>query len=151
MPGPAPKDPSTRARRNKTTTAATLDADGGDTVERPDLPDLGWHPLAVQWWEDLWSSPMSPEYLNMDRHVIMRYGQTVSDYWLAESPKERAEIHVRLEAMSKALGTDPMARRSLQWSIEQVETAQEKRKRRGSGREKTEQPKGDPRATLRAV
>lgn len=147
MPGPASKHPSARARRNKTSTAATLVSDG--PIERPELPDLGWHPLAVEWWNDLWSSPMSPEYLQMDRHVIMRYGQTVSDYWNAESPKERAEIHVRLEAMSKSLGTDPMARRSLQWTIEQVKSAQQKSQAREE--RKPQRPKGDPRATLKAV
>lgn len=151
MPGPAPKDPSVRARRNKSSTRAVLSAD--HDIETPPLPEgFAWHSLTTQWWEDIWSSPMAPEYAASDINGLFRVAMLYNDFWLAESYKERAEIQVRLEKADADYGTNPMARRRLEWQVEQSEDS----KARGSKRRKAEAPTppaqdppdGDPRLKL---
>ena len=149
MPGPAPKDPSTRARRNKTSTRATLRSDAA--IIAPELPDREWHPLTLEWWRDLWASPMAPEYVDSDRHGLFTYAMMVDDFWTATTPKERRECLVRLESMWKAFGTAPMPRRSLQWEIERAEDAKAKGTRRDLQASERKRPKGDPRGVLRAL
>lgn len=151
MSGPIPKDPSVRARRNKTSTAATLRADAA--IVAPELPaGVDWHPLTVEWWRDLWASPMAPEYVEADRHGMFRVAMLVNDFWCAETPKERAELQVRLEKGDADFGTNPMARRRLQWEIERTEDAVAKgSKRRASASGSSGSKKGDPRGILRAL
>lgn len=135
MPGPAPKDPSVRARRNKSTTRAVLSAD--HDIEAPELPDgVGWHPLTRRWWADLWSSPMATEYADMDINGMFRVAMLVNDFWAAETYKERAEIQIRLEKADADFGTNPMARRRLEWQIEETEgkQAQGSRRRANEGK-----------------
>jgi len=142
MPGPTPKDPSTLARRNKKTTAAALKADAA--IVTPELPFADWHDLALEWWRDLWSSPLSVEYLSMDRHALMRCMMHVNDYWQATTPKERNEASVRIEAAEKALGLNPMARRGLGWKVEKTEDANPVRRTHA----KQSNAKTDPRLAL---
>ena len=151
MAGPLPKDPSTRARRNKVATRATLRADAA--IVAPELPALGmaWHPMTIEWWRDLWASPMAPEYDESDRHGLFNFAVLVNDFWTAETAKERRETMVRLESMWKFFGTAPLPRRSLQWEIERAEDARAKGEKRETRRAEAAKPKGDPRATLRAL
>lgn len=147
MPGPAAKDSSTRARRNKTSTKATLVADAA--IVAPELPGADWHPMTLEWWRDLWASPMAPEYDESDRHGLFMYARMVDDFWCAETAKDRRETLVRIEAMWKSFGTVPLARRSLQWEIQRAEDAKAKGAKRAAA--KATEPKGDPRAILRSV
>lgn len=145
------KDPSSRARRNKATTRATLSADHG--IEAPDLPEhFVWHPLTKSWWADLWLSPMAAEYLDMDINGLYRVAMLMNDFWLAESPKERAEAQVRLEKADAEYGTNPLARRRLEWQIEQTEDSKRKgRKRSADGDDEPVAPPDpdvDPRLRL---
>lgn len=148
MPGPTPKDPSTRARRNKTATKATLVADAA--IVAPELPGSDWHSMTLEWWRDLWASPMAPEYDESDRHGLFMYAHMVNDFWTAETSKDRRETLVRIEAMWKSFGTVPLARRSLQWEIQRAEEAQAKGKKQAAAKSPPK-PKGDPRAILRSV
>lgn len=145
------KDPSVRARRNKATTRATLSAD--HDVEEPPLPDgFVWHSLTQKWWSALWRSPMAPEYLDMDLHGLYRVAMLYNDFWMADTPKERAEIQVRLEKADAEYGTNPLARRRLEWQIETTEDSKRKgRKRRASETEPQQQATSagaDPRLRL---
>lgn len=149
MPGPLPKDPSARARRNKAATRATLRSDAA--IIAPELPNLDWHPLTLEWWRDLWASPMAGEYDDSDRHGLFTYAMMVNDFWTADTARDRRECLVRLEAMWKAFGTAPMPRRSLQWEIERAEDAKAKGSARAVRAAERERPKGDPRAVLRAL
>lgn len=129
MPGPTKKDPSVTARRNKTTTRAVLSAD--HDVEAPELPvDVAWHSMTKRWWADIWSSPMAPEYAESDVNGLLRVAMLYNDFWMAETPKERAEIQVRLEKADVDYGTNPMARRRLEWQIEQSEDSKAKGQKR---------------------
>lgn len=145
------KDPSARARRNKASTRSMLTAD--HDVEEPPLPEgFAWHSLTVQWWSALWRSEMAPEYLDMDIHGLYRVAMLYNDFWMAESAKERADIQVRLEKADAEYGTNPLARRRLEWQIETTEDS----KRKGRKRRATEtvepaaadSPQSDPRLRL---
>lgn len=149
MPGPAPKHPSTRARRNTSPTARTFASDVA--VEAPDLPEIrsnGWHVMTLAWWADLWKSPMAAEYLQVDSHALIRMALLIDDYWRKPSHYLAAEIRQQ----EQRFGLTPLDRRRLEWSIEQAEDAKD----RGHGRrERAAKPQpttvNDPRNVLRAV
>lgn len=147
---PLPKDPATRARRNKSSTRATLSAD--HDIEAPPLPEgIAWHPLTSSWWDGIWASPMAPEYADMDIHGLYRVAMLMNDFWLAETPKQRAEIQVRLEKADADFGTNPLARRRLEWQIEATEDSKAKgKKRRGEDKPPVDPPApgSDPRLKL---
>jgi hypothetical protein len=147
-----PKDPSVRQRRNKTSTNATLKAD--PDLEVPNLPKRGgWHEQTSAWWADVWASPMAPEYDDSDKHGLFALAVLVDDFWTAESSRERKELAAEIRQQSQRFGLSPIDRRRLQWTIEQVDEAQDKGQRRRERSEPAKKPTGgtDPRATLRAV
>lgn len=148
MPGPAPKHPAARARRNKAATRATLSGD--HDIEPPALPDgIAWHALTVQWWADIWSSPMAPEYIHADINGLFRVAMLYNDFWSASTYKERADIQVRLEKADADYGTNPMARRRLEWQIETTEESKARgSKRRGVEKPAPVDPGVDPRLRL---
>ncbi|OBJ86979.1 hypothetical protein [Mycobacterium sp. 1245852.3] len=143
------KDPSIRARRNKASTRAILNPD--HDIAAPPLPDgIEWHQLTRKWWSDLWKSPMAPEYMTVDINGLYRVAVLTNDFWTATTPKERALAQVRLEKADSEFGTNPLARRRLEWQIEATEDS----KRRGRLRRAAEKvdatpaPKDDPRLRL---
>lgn len=145
-----PKDPSTRARRNKTSTAATLAAD--PSIEAPELPGDAWHTMTRSWWADIWSSPMAPEFDDSDKHGLFLLAFLVNDFWLADSTGDRMKLAAEIRQQGQRFGLSPIDRRRLQWQIEKTEEEQAKGNRR---RTATAKPKGepgaDPRGALRAV
>lgn len=151
MPGPAPKNPATRQRRNKSSTNAKLSLvvdhevppmpDAADWIcqitssdgnEVPDAP-VEWSSAVVTWWESIWSSPMSNEYHDADIHQLYLacfYLQQTLNPYLKMS--DRLNSSKSYEATIKNFGLTPMSRRSLQWEIERSEEALAKgAKRRG--------------------
>ncbi len=150
MPGPAPKHPSARARRNKASTNATLSVDIDMIV--PELPAGDWHPMTAKWWQRFWTSPMAPELTESDVDGMYRVLKLAEAFWTTDDPKLAAVLQVRLEKAESNYGGNPMARRSLQWEIEKAEAAVEQgAKRRTKAEAGKAEPKGDPRAVLRAV
>jgi hypothetical protein len=155
--GVPPKHPSTRQRRNKVTTATTL-----ALVDNPKVPlipkrgpGLQWQPETVKWWHRTWSSPMSSEYDESDYSGIVRRLFLEDAYWYAMKNgmtlaafKFAAEIRIQ----DTEYGLTPMARRRLQWSIEQAESAEEKTEARRKSKRAASGPKPvdevDPRAML---
>lgn len=155
---PLPKDPSTRQRRNKVSTGATL-----RLVDKPKVPvlpkratGLKWHPEAVAWWKSAWSSPMVQEWTEADKGLVLMCLAARHSYWEAFDEGDRRGLPTLMNsvvAAEKMLGLSPMARRSLQWQIEQAESAEEKtearRKARASARVKPSAvPSVDPREML---
>ena len=147
MPGPQPKHPSTRARRNKTTTNAVLTAE--HDVQRPPLPKgVEWHPMTLAWWRDIWSSPMAPEFLKSDIHGLFQLALLTNDYWTAATASQRIAIAAEMRQQGQRYGLSPIDRRRLQWEVEKVEDAQHRgQQRRGSGQPAPQpKPQGeDPR------
>lgn len=162
MPGPTPKDPSVRQRRNKTTTAARLSA--VPDVEVPDLPERmaydpkadeyverPWHPRTLAWWETVWASPMASEFLDADVEGLFLLAELEDDFHLARGAKERIDLAKEIRLQRQCYGLTPIDRRRLQWEVErgeQAETAREKRRRARTAAPPTAVP-ADPLAGLR--
>ena len=143
MPGPAPKDPKLRQRRNRTSTSARLVRGEPRRQRAPSLPKVRkWHELTRTWWRDVWRSPMAEEFLRADMHALFRLAVLVDMFWWDPSDKLAKEI--RLE--QQAFGLTPIDRRRLQWSVEEEET--ERRRRVAAPQPVAEE---DPRAMLKVV
>jgi len=137
MPGPPPKSPATRQRRNRNSTATTLVATIATTV--PSLPpERDWHPQTKCWWQDTWSSPMASEFLEADAHGLFRLALLIDDYWIADTPTQRRNLAAEIRLQGQGYGLSPLDRRRLQWQVEQVEERKAARRSRGK----------DPRLTL---
>lgn len=151
MPGPAPKHPSARQRRNRTSTAATLVAD--PKLKAPDLPEREWHPQTLAWWGDVWSSPMAPEYDESDHHGLFALAMLVDDFWSTPDAKLRKDLAAEIRQQRQCFGLTPIDRRRLQWEIERTEDAQDRgRKRRAQPATPAKAaPAVDPRSVLHAV
>lgn len=150
MPGPAPKDPSTRQRRNKNSTAAQLKAD--PNLEIPELPRrMAWNDQTRAWWADVWSSPMAPEFDESDRHGLNMLAVLVDDYWMAANARERMPLAAEIRQQSQRFGLSPIDRRRLQWEIERTEEAQRRGARSQPAPATPANGGSDPRSTLRAV
>lgn len=170
MPGPPPKSPGMRQRRNKTSTRATLPPEespllpsaddeviDGEPVERviPPLPPRGrrkWHALTLLWWEDVWASPMATEFLRADLHGLYILADLVDQYWKKPSTKLAGEIRQQRQCF----GLTPIDRRRLQWEVDRGEEAEDRRKRRQAPEQFTEQQdsskvEADPRKRMRIV
>lgn len=148
---PPPKHPSTRARRNKTSTNAVLTAE--HDVKQPPLPKgVEWHPMTRAWWKDIWTSPMAPEFLKADIHGLFQLALLTNDFWMAETPSQRSALAAEMRQQGQRYGLSPIDRRRLQWEVEKTEDAIA----RGASRKPPvarPQPSGasDPRSVLRAV
>jgi hypothetical protein len=145
MPPTSKRNP---ARRNKSVTRSTLTRD--HDIVMPDLPPAadidGWHPLTLQWWVDIWASPMAPEFDKSDIHGLYILAALVDKFWWNPSKDTAAEI--RLQRVG--FGLTPIDRRRLQWEIERTEDAQEKGARRRAARKPTAVD-ADALGALRAV
>lgn len=156
---PQPKKPEgVRRRTNKAATKATLTTQTKPKV--PDLPDHPsddvWHPQAVEFWQDVWSSPMSPEWdPGSDRHNVLMCVLLVHDMWTTGSAGVRAKSASEFRLQRASLGLSPYDRRRLEWTIEQADEAVEKGTTRRAAK-KTPARRGakkaaDPRAHLHSV
>lgn len=147
MPGPLPKPSSSRQRRNKSASKATLTlAIKHDVPELPEPQEwIGcpfssdsdfyyepeWSEPVRQWWEDIWTSPMSNEFHESDVHGLYQAAM-----YLHESrnpmlkPAERLGFGRAYEAAVKNFGLTPMSRRTLQWEIARADEATDKNESR---------------------
>lgn len=72
MPGPVPKKPSQRRRRNKPAGGEWQTLDGQPFAgERPRKPG-GLHAFAQSWWDAAWASPVSSQWELDDRLEVVR-------------------------------------------------------------------------------
>lgn len=122
-----------------------------------DLPKgVTWHPIAEQFWDDIWASPMSPEWDDSDIHNAYMLAMLYNDFWMADTPYARQALSSEIRLARQALGLSPLDRHRLYWTIEQADSAEAKgRKRRAAEKPAPEPPKPDPaqdpREVLRAV
>jgi hypothetical protein len=148
MASPIPKDPTTRQRRNKTSTNAILPAEGQVRRRVPRMPEhprgRTWHPEAVAWWRSVWHSPMASEYLEADAKSLRRLLVLIDDFWV--EPTEKLEHQI--SQSQQTFGITPIDRRRLQWTVEKVEQGQSRRPAEKPARS---EPVDDPRQYLRAV
>lgn len=165
MPGPTPKDPSLRQRRNKTATAATLQlVKDGDEVSIPELPVrtdddgavIAWHPMALDLWEEVWTSPMAAEYLDADVPGLFILAALTDSFWKGlEHGRVGKDLAAEIRLQRVDYGLTPIARRRLQWEVERAEDAVDKGRKRRVRQPDADgdqgEPKGDPRRLLAAV
>lgn len=103
-----------------------LPAEVSPRLRAPSLPDSReWNAMTKRWWHDVWASPMSSEYLRADEHGLFRLAVLVDMFWVEPSRELAAEIRIQ----QQAFGLTPLDRRRLEWNIEQVEQAKDKRDR----------------------
>ena len=146
MPGPMPKDPAIRQRRNKSSSRALLPADSAHLAKRPRLPVSpgadGWHPMAKHWWRYVWDSPMATEFLGGDLPALFRLAVLVDRFWQNGSLDIAREIRL----LEREFGLTPLSRRRLEWSVAQAEEAKDKHEIKRSRRARIID--GDPRDAL---
>ena len=166
MPGPAPKDPKLRQRRNKTTTASTLlvevprppaknggkksDQNEGTSASIPELParavgEVPWHPETIVFWREVWASPMAAEFIAADVPGLVIVARLVDRFNYGD-----VGLAAEIRLQRQCFGLTPLDRRRLQWEIERVEAAE---RRKPATTQPIAQRKGarDPRSALRAV
>lgn len=152
--GPAPKPAHLRQRRNRKSTAATLEMPPeGERRRAPTLPNPDgrkWHRLTRAWWRRVWQSPMASEYLETDVDGLARLAILVDDFHKAESAKERKELLQEIRLQEARFGLSPVDRSRLQWEIAKGDEAT-RRRQPPRPSEATPEPAADPRQLLRAV
>lgn len=115
--------------------------------------------MAKKWWEDIWSSPMAPEFDDSDIHGLYQLAMLVNDFWQAETPAARRAVSAEIRMAGQRFGITPMDRRRLQWEIAKSEEAVDRGRKRkaredaGPPAEPAATPQGgfDPRRVLRSV
>lgn len=163
--GPNPKDPSTRARGNKSSTRATL-----AVVENPEIPPMpdpleyvpspfpvgsdlysepAWFKAVVDWWEDIWSSPMSSEFSDSDIHGLyigcVLFQESINPM---NKITERMAAYTKFEGVVRNYGLNPMARRALQWEIDRGDSADKRTRARQMADRGPAKPVMDPRKSV---
>lgn len=114
----ASKPAATRQRRNRTTTAATVEA---TPASRIDLPIPAPHAMTTRWWEIIWGSPIAAEWVDADVPGLVELAQLLDDFWKADAAN-RPKVHAEVRLASREFGLSPMSRRGLQWEVKRVES-----------------------------
>jgi hypothetical protein len=115
VPGPPPKPPSQRRRRNADPQFKTLPAEGRQEPV-PDLPERasGWLPSTRDWWERIWKSPMATQWIEADFDTIHRLA-------LMQDAEARGEggtvLRREIRLLEDAFGLNPASRARLRWQI----------------------------------
>lgn len=136
MPGPPPKPPSQRRRRNATTAPVALSATGSKR-KVPALPLKRPTAATKAWWATIWASPMAEVWLEADVPGLIRLAELVElGHQAGATP---LTVLSEIRALEDRYGLSPLARRRLQWEVEQA----------GGG--KAREPKEDESRWLRAV
>lgn len=149
MGGPPPKPAGQRQRRNRTTTAARFETD-----ERPidEAPELGvhpidgelWHHRTVEFWAEVWDSPMADEFLRADVDGLLALAALVDAFW-----KGNYGLAAEIRLQRQCFGLTPIDRRRLQWEV--VRTERALKQAAPPKPPKRDESGADPRASLRAV
>lgn len=116
MPGPPPKPPGQRRRRNKAPKPVTLAK--SPPKRAPKLPKRGLLRETVEWWETVWASPMAAVWLEADVPTLARLAGLVDRLHQGESS---SRLLAEIRALEDRFGLSPLARRRLQWELEQAE------------------------------
>ena len=129
-----PKDPNLRQRRNRSSTRAMLPAESGHRKYRPRLPLLPkgekWQPMAIMFWDEVWSSPMSYMFLEADLPALFRLLFLVNRFCDGGSLEVAKEIRM----LEREFGLTPLSRRRLEWTVAQAEEARDRHEQKRSRR-----------------
>jgi hypothetical protein len=115
VPGPVPKHPSQRRRRNTGPQFKTLPAEGRKEPV-PELPERpgGWLPSTRDWWRRIWKSPMATEWIEADHDTLLRLAYMVD----AEARGQGGTVLYReIRLLESSFGLNPASRVRLRWEI----------------------------------
>lgn len=116
MPGPPPKRPEERRRRNKTAGPVTvrLEPEPARSVV-PELPRDGeLLPETRAYWQTLWASPMAAMWLDVDVPALVRLTMLVEQIGRGSAS---TRVLSEIRALEDRFGLSPLARRRLQWEM----------------------------------
>lgn len=122
---PAPK-PAAQRRRSNSTQPVHLPATGRDG-KPPTLP--GSRALLTStrdWWRTIWSSPMAAVYLPADIPALVRLARLID---LEARGEGDGVTRTEIRQLEDRFGLSPLARRRLQWEIDQATAATETQSR----------------------
>lgn len=88
---------------------------------------IEWHPVVMDWWEDIWDSPMAGEFIKSDftnLYLAAKYLHHAVDGYTKDTAARA--YGDKFERICKSYGLDPLARASLRWSISQGEMGQQR-------------------------
>lgn len=111
MPGPPPKPPSLRLRRNRAGGVVVLPY--APPAKAP-KPLAGWCERTVVWWEAIWRSPMASMWIEVDVAGLERLGVMVDE---ANRGQGTAALLGEIRQLEDRYGLSPMGRRRLQWEM----------------------------------
>ena len=95
MRGPAPKDPSRRARRNVDPIPTTKLR--FEPAEQPSLPDgVDWHPRTQQWWSVWGNSPQAEHFTATDWDFLADTALMHHAMWSKQQWTLAAEVRLRV-------------------------------------------------------
>lgn len=135
--GPAPKDPSKRARGNRD--IATLRVVQVEPVTQPDLPSFSvavvrddelvyqefeWPAMTLDWWSMLAQHPLADEFIEADWAFLMETARIHAEFW---SGKMSLAGELRLREAKYGFTPEDRARLRLQFAqatSAEVETGQ---------------------------
>ena len=79
-----------------------------------------WSKPVIDWWESIWVSPMSSEFVNSDIHGLylacMYLEESINPY---NKATDRLKMGQAWEKTIQSYGLTPTARESLRWAISQ--------------------------------
>jgi hypothetical protein len=112
--GPPPKPPGQRRRRNAAAGPVKLPA----TPKRraPAFPFADASASTRAWWRTIWASPMAEGWLDADVPGLERLARLVE---LAGRDGVPMAVLTEIRHLEDRFGLSPMARRRLQWELEQ--------------------------------
>jgi hypothetical protein len=160
MPGPPPKDPTTRQRTNRVAGAAALEDNrqnarvpplpkrrGADGAPLPKGDPADWHPLTRAWWRDVWRSPMAARFTKADTHGLFTLAALVDLFQRTPTTQLASEIRQQ----RACFGLTPIDRWRLQWEVVGDAVPVKKPTAAPAPAPTPSAPGEDPRAILRAV
>ena len=133
--GPAPKDPSKRARANKDPQALRVIA--AEPVKQPDLPEFdvqvevdgelvsqrfNWPARTREWWQMWADSPLSDDFTSTDWSELLDTALLHARFWNGDH-KVAPELRLRVAKF----GATPEDRARLRIQFAQADEADEKR------------------------
>lgn len=116
--GPAPKDPTTRVRRNADQKPATVVAQD-DELRGPDLPDDAladsepWHPRTMAWWDTWRRSAQAQAFTATDWDFLIDTALMHHTMW----SKGRWEFASELRLRAAKFGATPEDRARLRMQV----------------------------------
>lgn len=119
--GPAPKDPSRRARRNKDPMPQRVLA--ASAAPQPELPGVfDWPEQTVAWWATWGASPLAAEFTADDWSFLLDTALLHRQMWLGDT-KAAAELRLRVAKFGAT--PEDRLRLRVQFAAEPVDPAPE--------------------------